>query len=52
VIYAINGNPINRSDDYLIEINDAVVGQTMEFTVIRQGEKITKKMLLRQRDKR
>lgn len=52
VIYEINGKRINRSDDYLIEINDAIAGDTVEFTVMRQGEKLKRKMLLRQRERR
>ncbi len=52
VIYEVNGQRILRDDDFLIEINDAIAGQTMKFTIIRQGKKLKKEMLLRPRDRR
>lgn len=41
VILEIDGNRILREEDYYVYVNDAMVGQTLEFVILRDGEKKT-----------
>ncbi|MFW5702328.1 MAG: S1C family serine protease, partial [Bacteroidota bacterium] len=46
IIYSIEGKQIHRLEDYYIIINDKVVGDRLNFVILRNGEKIRKSLTL------
>src|SRR5690606_18107604 len=46
VILTINGRKVLREDDYYIEIYDSMVGDTMEFQILRGDKEKTIKLQL------
>lgn len=46
VILSINGRKVMREDDYYIEIYDSMVGETMEFQILRGDKEKTIKLQL------
>ncbi len=49
IILEIDKSVIHNDDDLKVAINDAVVGQVLEFKIERDGEQMTKKMTLEKR---
>ncbi len=48
IILEINGTKILRDQDYLLAINDGIVGETMKFLILRDDKKIEKQIVLEQ----
>lgn len=46
IILEINNQKINREEDYYILIKDGIVGETFEFTILRDNKEIKRKMVL------
>jgi len=46
IIIAVDGEKVNKLDDYLIYINDAFVGDKKELTIIRDGKEIKRTIIL------
>lgn len=46
VILSINGSKVLREDDYYIEVYDSMVGQTLEFQILRGDKEKTIKLQL------
>lgn len=49
IILKINDKDILRDQDYLIAINDGIVGEIMKFLILRDDKKIEKQILLEQK---
>jgi serine protease Do len=48
VIISIEGNKILRIDDYYINVGDKQTGESVTFTILRNGKTLTKKIILEQ----
>ncbi|MDP2366385.1 MAG: trypsin-like peptidase domain-containing protein, partial [Ignavibacteria bacterium] len=48
IILEINGTKILRDQDYLLAINDGIVGETMKFLILRDDKKFEKQIILEQ----
>jgi serine protease Do len=46
IIIAVDGEKVNKLDDYLIYINDSFVGDKKELTIIRDGKEIKRTITL------
>lgn len=47
IILEIDGQQINKVDDYLVIVKDGTVGQKLNFTLMRDDKKITKTLTLK-----
>lgn len=52
IITEVDGLKVNRGDDYLIGVNDAVVGQKIEIKVMRDEKEISKFLTLEEAPRR
>jgi serine protease Do len=49
IILQINNTKVNKLDDFFLEINDGVVGDTFNFVVLREKDTLNKKLTLTER---
>jgi serine protease Do len=47
IVLEINGQPVNKIDDYNIIVGDGMVGEKLDFTLLRDDKKINKTILLK-----
>jgi serine protease Do len=47
IVLEIEGQKINKTDDYLMMVYDAIAGQKLDFVILRGEEKLKKKLYLK-----